>query len=273
MQSPVRLGVTLMIICIVAAGLLAFTNAKTEPIIAEHEQTELQTALKELLPMADTFEPVSEGEKVFYRAQKGNKDVGVVAVFSQKGFGGVMKLALGVDTEGKVTGFKVLQHSETPGLGARITETNFTDQFVGKSTTDDFQVGKDVQAISGATISSRSVAGGIKLIASEINKQLSPHDEDTLNLNQIPDGVYEGQAGGFGGDIKVKVTITGGQVVDIQVVEDSETPDIGGRALPKISEKIISAQDVNVDNVSGATYSSEGLKAAVTDALSKAKGE
>ena len=47
MQSPVRLGITLMIICMVAAGLLAFTNAKTEPIIDENEQRELEEALKE----------------------------------------------------------------------------------------------------------------------------------------------------------------------------------------------------------------------------------
>lgn len=269
MQSPVRLGVTLMIICIVAAGLLAFTNAKTEPIIAEHEQAQLEAALKELLPEAETFEPVTEGEKVFYVAQKNGQDVGVVAVFPQKGFGGVMKLALGVDKDSKVTGFKVLQHSETPGLGARITEASFADQFIGKSTKDDFQVGEDVQAISGATISSRSVAGGLKLIASEIDKKFSPN-QVTIDLSQIPDGVYEGQAGGFEGDIKVQVTMAGGKVADIQVLEEHETPDVGGKALPQVSEKIMSAQDLNVDNVSGATFSSEGVKAAVTDALLKA---
>ncbi len=66
MQSPVRLGITLMIICMVAAGLLAFTNAKTEPIIAENEQRELEEALKELLPEAETFVPNPEGgDKVF----------------------------------------------------------------------------------------------------------------------------------------------------------------------------------------------------------------
>lgn len=173
MQGPVRLGITLMIICMVAAGLLAFTNAKTEPIIAENEQKQLEAALRELLPEAETFEPNPEEDKVFYVAKKGDQDVGVVAVFSQKGFGGFMNLALGVNTENKVTGFKVLQHSETPGLGARVAEPAFAEQFVGKSTEDDFLVGKDVQGISGATISSRSVAEGLKSITTEIDRKLA----------------------------------------------------------------------------------------------------
>ena len=71
MQSPVRLGLILMTICIVAAGLLAFTNAKTGPIIAQNEQQQLETALRELLPEAETFEPDEEEDKVFYRGRRG----------------------------------------------------------------------------------------------------------------------------------------------------------------------------------------------------------
>jgi electron transport complex protein RnfG len=268
-QSPVRLGVTLMIVCVVAAGLLAFTNATTEPIIAENEQAQLEAALKELLPEAESFEPLIEGEKEFYVATKGGKNVGVVAVFPQKGFGGEMQLALGVNADSEVTGFKVLQHSETPGLGSRITEPEFADQFVGKSIKDDFQVGKDIQAISGATISSRSVAGGLKLVAAEIDQKLSG-GQVMIDLSQVADGAYEGQASGFEGPIKVKVTVASGQIADIQVVEERESPDVGGKALPKMSGKIISAQDLGVDNVSGATLSSEGIKAAVLNALKKA---
>ena len=74
-----------------------------------------------------------------------------------------MKLALGVNADSEVTGFRFAAF-ETPGLGAKW-QVGAAHQFIGKSTTDDFLVGKDVQAISGATISSRSVAGGIKLVA------------------------------------------------------------------------------------------------------------
>ena len=168
MQSPVRLGLILMTICIVAAGLLAFTNAKTGPIIAQNEQQQLETALRELLPEAETFEPDEEEDKVFYRGRRGETEVGIVAVFSQTGFGGLMKLALGVNKDGEVTGFQILQHAETPGLGAKITEEEFICQFVGKSANDDFILGQDIQGISGATISSESVTDCVKTLAAEI---------------------------------------------------------------------------------------------------------
>jgi electron transport complex protein RnfG len=166
--GPIRLGAILMIMCMVAAGLLAFTNAKTEPIIAANEQKQLEQALKELLPEAETFEPDEGEDKSFYLGRQGDTDVGVVAVFSQKGFGGLMKLALGVDMEGEVTGFKILQHAETPGLGARIADQEFVCQFVGKKTNDAFILGEDIEGISGATISSESVTDCIKLLADEI---------------------------------------------------------------------------------------------------------
>jgi len=268
-QSPIRLGLTLMILCALAAGLLAFTDAQTRPIIAKNNQAKLEAALKELLPQAERFKATQEGDKTFYLGYQGDKEVGVVAVFSQKGFGGFMKLMLGVSSEGKITGFRVLEHSETPGLGARITEAEFQEQFVGKSTSDPFQVGKDVQAISGATISSRSVASGLKLVASEIEKKFLSKSTAGIDLTQVPDGEYQGEAEGFKGPIKVSVKVESGKIVGIQVVEQHETPEIGGRALPEMVKRMMDEQSLNVDNVTGATFTSEGIKAAVQNALSK----
>lgn len=269
MQSPVRLGLTLMLLCALAAGLLAFTNAQTAPVIAKNDQAKLEAALKELLPTAEKFETTEEDGKTFYQGLKGDEKVGVVAVFPQKGFGGFMKLMLGVDSEGKITGFRVLEHSETPGLGARITEAEFQQQFVGKSVSDPFQVGKDVQAISGATISSRSVTGGLKLMAGEIEKKFLAKEQAAVDLKAVPDGNYEGQADGFEGPIKVTVKVAGGKIVDIQVAEQHETPEVGGKALPEVTQRVVQEQRLNVDNVSGATFTSEGVKAAVQSALSK----
>lgn len=269
MQSPVRLGLTLMLICVVAAGLLAFTSAQTGPIIAKNDQAKLEAALKELVPEAEKFEATEEDGKTFYQGLKGEEKVGVVAVFPQKGFGGLMKLMLGVGSDGKITGFRVLEHSETPGLGARITEAKFQQQFVGKSVSDPFQVGKDVQAISGATISSRSVAGGVKLMAGEIEKKFLSQKQAAVDLKAVPDGSYEGQADGFEGPIKVNVKVAGGKIVDIQVAEEHETPEVGGQALPELTKRLVQEQNLNVDNVSGATFTSEGVKAAVASALSK----
>ncbi|PKM81932.1 MAG: FMN-binding protein [Firmicutes bacterium HGW-Firmicutes-13] len=82
--------------------------------------------------------------------------------------------------------------------------------------------------------------------------------------------VYEGEAQGFGGPVKVKVTMDEGEIVDIEVVEHGETAGIGDVALEELSGKIIEAQSTEgIDVKSGATFSSEAIINAVNDALSK----
>jgi electron transport complex protein RnfG len=82
------------------------------------------------------------------------------------GYGGPIVLLVGVDTkEGKITGLKVLEHQETPGLGSNVAEAGFLSQFLGKSLESPFRVGEDVQAVSGATISSRAVARACAKVA------------------------------------------------------------------------------------------------------------
>jgi len=70
---------------------------------------------------------------------------------------------VGVDPEQEmITGIKILSHSETPGLGARIGEAAFQDQFEQKPINDDYEVNKDVDGVTGATVSSRAVAATLK---------------------------------------------------------------------------------------------------------------
>lgn len=85
----------------------------------------------------------------------------------------------------------------------------------------------------------------------------------------IAGGVYEGVGQGKGGDIKVEVTLKDAEIADIKVIEHGETPGFAD-ALQTLSAQMISTNQVNVDIVSGATLSSKGIIAAVTDALSKA---
>jgi len=84
-------------------------------------------------------------------------------------------------------------------------------------------------------------------------------------------GSYEATAKGFGGDVTVKVTVgEDGNVTAVEVKADSETPDLGGKAAPKIAEDILKNQSLAVDTVSGATVTSEAVLAAAEDALSQA---
>ena len=80
---------------------------------------------------------------------------------------------------------------------------------------------------------------------------------------------YIGEANGFGGPIKVKVTMDGDKIAKIDVLSHGDTPGICDKAFATIPQAIIDAQSTQVDVAAGATFSSKGIMAAVEDALSK----
>ncbi|MEG0017002.1 MAG: FMN-binding protein, partial [Gordonibacter sp.] len=82
---------------------------------------------------------------------------------------------------------------------------------------------------------------------------------------------YLGKGAGIGGDIVVRVTVNGGKIDNIEVLDHSETPDRGGKALELLQQKALDAQSAQIDVVSGATVTSDAFKAAVEEALSQAK--
>ncbi len=87
-------------------------------------------------------------------------------------------------------------------------------------------------------------------------------------------GTYEGSADGFGGLVTVKVTVDENVITAIEINADKETPTIGGAAVPTLVENAIGKQDADaIDTVSGATVTSNAVKAAVASALALAKGE
>jgi len=90
-----------------------------------------------------------------------------------------------------------------------------------------------------------------------------------VSTEGLKDGEYEGTATGYGGPLTVRITVKGGKLTDIKVVSQTETPEYFNRAKAVIG-RILSSGNVNVDSVSGATISSNAIKKAVADALSKA---
>jgi len=91
----------------------------------------------------------------------------------------------------------------------------------------------------------------------------------TFSGAQLKDGTYEGSADGYEGTITVSVTVSGGQVTDITVVSESDAPQFFNQAKTLL-DTIISGQTLEVDAVSGATFSSAGLINATADALQQA---
>lgn len=95
----------------------------------------------------------------------------------------------------------------------------------------------------------------------------TPAPSETGSAAIFTPGTYEGTGKGYGGDIKVSVTVDETSITDIEVVEQTETEGVGGAALPTLVDKVLIAQSVNIDGVSGATYTSDGFLTAVREAI------
>ena len=177
MDSIGKLIRSLTLICLVAASALALTYNLTKDRIAEEIRKETLDAVKEVLPPYDN-EPDKEtkvislgkdkrGQEItmtFYEGKKGGNTSGYAFDVTGKGCGGTMRLMVGVNAEGVINGVRVLVHAETPGLGAKMEEKWFTDQFRGLSDPDSLKIKKDggkLDQITGASITSRAAAKAI----------------------------------------------------------------------------------------------------------------
>lgn len=99
-----------------------------------------------------------------------------------------------------------------------------------------------------------------------------PKKTEKTETKGIVDGVYETSAEGYKGKIKVSTTIKNGKIESVKVLENSETPDIGGAAIKSLTEEIVKHQSLSIDTVSGATLTSEAILNAVKEAIKSAKG-
>ena len=97
----------------------------------------------------------------------------------------------------------------------------------------------------------------------------APVVEETDDSQALGANEYLGEAEGFGGPVKVKVTMDGDKIAKIDVLSHGETAGISDAAFSTIPEAIIAAQSTEVDAAAGATVSSKAIMAAVNDALSK----
>ncbi len=83
-------------------------------------------------------------------------------------------------------------------------------------------------------------------------------------------GTYTGEADGFGGTVSVTITVDETSITDVTAVGDDETEDVGGAALDELAAQILDAQSADIDGVSGASFTSEGIRAAAQDAIDAA---
>ena len=156
-----RLTLTLFLITTIVAGLLGLVNYVTADTIAEQIAQKAENAMRQVLE-ADSYEPLDVPEESAVTAAYRAGDRGYVVRVAPNGFGGAIDMMVGVDVSGAVTGVAIVSQSETASLGANCTREDFRAQFTGKSGT--LSVSKDggeIEALTGATVTSRAVTDGV----------------------------------------------------------------------------------------------------------------
>jgi uncharacterized protein with FMN-binding domain len=212
------------------------------------------------------------------------------------GFGGTTKVSVTI-VDGKITDIETISNQDTPDYYSRAFGT-ISKGIISNQT-------PQVNAVSGATYSSKGIIEAVKdalgqatvsgsdsttssndnTIATGENAapsgaesaaQASTNNTKTTATDNTSktykDGTYTGSGQGFGGVTKVSVTISNGKITNVKTLSNEDTPEFYQKASSSIMGNIISTQSANVDTVSGATFSSNGIISAVKNALSQAGG-
>ena len=177
----VRVAGTLTAICLAVAALLGGVNAITADRIAAINQENTENSLRDVAPAADQFLPLELNEELLsaasangaklteaYEVKEGGADAGYAFKVVASGSQGNIEMIVGVDGDGAVSGVSIVSNKETSGIGSKVMENNalpggvgVLDQFIGMSGAGSLAVGKNVDAISGATVSSKGVTKGV----------------------------------------------------------------------------------------------------------------
>ena len=176
----IKLTVTLFVTCVIVAALLGLVDNVTREKIAAINWENTVAAMKAVVadPDATTFSDALENTEAMsaaalagggtldsvYEVQVGGASAGYAIKVVASGSQGNIEMMVGVDSENVVTGVSIVDNSETAGIGSKVMENQngVLDQFIGKSAADGtLAVGANVDAITGATVSSKGVTAGV----------------------------------------------------------------------------------------------------------------
>ena len=166
-HSILKIASNLALACLCSGVVIGAVYYVTAPVAAQKAEEMKQESMRSLVSDADAFKEIAAAEAGCFAAQQGGKTIAYIVPSETKGYGGKIKMLVAVRTSGEVIDFNILEHNETPGLGDNAQKPEFRQQFAGK-TAENLEVTKDkgqsemIQALTGATISSRAVALGVK---------------------------------------------------------------------------------------------------------------
>ena len=190
MNETLKLGLILFIITAVSASVLAVSNNITAPKIAEADRIKDESAKREILPDGDEFRPLDENKLKeiqsidsnileIYEGYSGSDLIGYTVKAKTNGYGGEIEFMTGISIEGKIMGIKILNHGETPGLGANADKPYFSESFKNKSVEKELIAVKkpegdnEVQALTSATITTTAVVSEVNVVREIYNSKLA----------------------------------------------------------------------------------------------------
>jgi len=166
MKLVIKMIITLSFIGIISGSLLSELSGWAEPQIAAHRLEDTKNAIFLVQPKADNYKKLDLSDFELYQVSVSDSIIGYALPYSGSGFQGNIRLMIGLDSDlNEITGMRVLEQVETPGLGTKVTENFFTNQFINLSTNPFIDCIKgakaskdnEIEAITGATISSKAV--------------------------------------------------------------------------------------------------------------------
>jgi len=299
MKNKVREVAVLFTVAIVSAFLLSFVYKETRPVILEYASKQLSGNLFRVFSDSTVrFETVKND--TVWRVYKGDNLVGIIFRNGKQGYSSIIRPIVGVNSTGKIIKIMIPQEglSETPGLGMKVTEEWFEQQFSGLTLDDlwlkvDDENGK-VDGITAATISSRATTEAVREGLIEFKDYL-PFDiltggkwysDDVIRLGGVEEleeiiedklwkgddiFIYLSYEEGFISPVGVVVSVRNDTVLEIHIQSPEEgmgeTPDLGTRVSEDEFENRFRGVHIGkideVDALSGATMTSRAVKEAI----------
>ena len=295
MGDIVKLALRLFIFALVASVLLAVTNEVTKGPIEQQKLASKMAALNTVLPGCEyeqiEYEGISDDsalDEIFIGKNADGSIKGYALTANPQGYGGEIPITLGVSEGGYVTQVYVGSLQETQGLGSRVGDDAFKEQFIAIAADPD-TLRNDVDTIAGATISSSAFVNAVQemLTYTKGTLGIEPHagDKDAILAEAAAiNGGDEGEDApvetttntydvtGFAA-FKVDVTVdSNGKIVSVSVPENNETPGFGADLIADqsifdalVGQDIVTAQ---IDVKSGVTLTSNAINDALKQAAS-----
>lgn len=191
----IKLGLILALYAVISCTVLAFVNYATKPKIEQNQINKTNAAMKSVMQDAENFEEIKDfsveataansaiSVSALYLAKSQDKVIGGVAQVSGPTYDSAT-IILGLKTDGTISGLRFLELTDTPGFGLKANDPTFIlpsgktfyDQFEGKKFEEGLVLGQTVDAISGATITSKGVVDLVNVACNSLTEYFGEHN-------------------------------------------------------------------------------------------------